>query len=101
MTHQIEDTFNVLSIKVPEYNFVMLMDKLLGNGQKMEGGLNAEEMSVRSKLRNTTINKLGTYPAQLQVDDIHLLNLNYGDVGPFYLSEEERVLVDEIKITGY
>ncbi len=47
MVLQIEDAFYILSIKYPEYNFLMLMDQSSGHGKKMEGGLNAEEVSVR------------------------------------------------------
>ena len=53
------------------------------------------EMSVRfggsqPKMRNTTINELGTYQSQLQVGDIQSLTFKYGDDGPFYLSPNER-----------
>ena len=94
--------------------------------EKKEGGLNAIEMSVRyggsqKRMRNTTINELGTYPAQLRVGNIQILSFVMGDKGPFYLSSEEReslkfdsftgqtkvlnktkkMLVEEIKATGY
>ena len=122
----IEDAFDVLSVKYPEYDFLILMDQSSGHGKRMEGGLNAAEMSVKfggsqQKMRNTTINELGTYPAQLKVGDTQSLTFTYGDAGPFYLSDEEReglrfdvfsgekktmkktkkMLVDEIKQTGY
>ncbi len=92
----------------------------------MEGGLNVDEMSVRyggsqPKMRNMTINKLGTYPSKLKVGDTQSLTFTYGDDRPFYLSDEERgglkfdvfsgekkkkqktkkMLVNEIKQTGY
>ena len=56
------------------------MDQLLGHGKTMEGDLNAEEISVRysrsqQKMRNTTI--IGTYPAQLQVNNIQLLFMTH------------------------
>ena len=95
MALQIEDAFDVLSVKYPGFNFVILMDQSSGHGKKMEGGLNAMEMSVRfggsqPKMRNTTINELGTYQSQLQVGDIQSLTFKYGDDGPFYLSPTER-----------
>ena len=51
----------------------------------------AMEMSVRfggsqPKMRNTTINELGTYQSQLLVGDIQSLTFYYGDDGHFYLS---------------
>ena len=126
MALQIEDMFDVLSVKNPEYNFVVLMDQSSGHGKKMEGSLNAGDMSVRfggnqQKMHNTTINELGTYPAQLKVGDIQSLTFTDEDAGPFYLSDEEReglkfdvlsgkkkimkktkrMLVDEIKRKGY
>ena len=72
-------------------------------------------------MKNTTISKYGTYPAQLTVSDIQSLTFTYGDVGSFYLSDEKRkglkfevflgkkkimrknrkMLIDEIKKTGY
>ena len=126
MALQIEDAFNVLSIKYPEYDYMILMDQSSGHGKRMEGGLNAGEMSVRfggsqPKMRNTTIHELGTYHSQLKVGDTQSLTSTYGDAGPFYLSNEEReslkydvfsgekkitrkntkMLVNELKQSGY
>ena len=66
MAVQIEDAFDVLCVKYPEFDYFMFMDQSSGHGKKMEGGLNADKMSVRyggshPKMRNTTMNKLGTY----------------------------------------
>ena len=47
MALQIEDAFDVLCVKYPEYDFTILMDQSSGHGKKMEEGLNAEEMFVR------------------------------------------------------
>ena len=63
--------------------------------ERVDGGLNAGEMIFRfegsqQKMRNLKINKLDTDPDQLQVGNIQLLTFNYGDVRPFYLSDEER-----------
>ena len=71
------------------------MDQSSGYRKKMEGGLNAGEISVtygglKPKMRNTTINELGTYTAQLQVGNILSLTFNCGNVGPTCLSDEER-----------
>ncbi len=72
-------------------------------------------------MRNTTINKLGTYPSKLKLGDTQSLTFTYGDARPFYLLDEERevlkfdmfsgekkkkqktkkMLVDEIKMTSY
>ena len=126
MALQIEDAFDVLSVKYPDFDFTILMDQSSGHGKKMEGGLNAEEMGVRyggsqPKMRHTTINELGTYPSIYKVGDTQSLTFTYGDDGPFYLSDEEReglkfdvfsgekklmkkpkkMLVDKIKMAGY
>ena len=45
---------------------------------------------LQQKMRNTTINELGTYQSQLHVGDTQSLTFNYGDHGPFYLSPDER-----------
>ncbi len=96
MALQIEDVFNVLSIKYPDFDFLLFRDQSSDHGKEMEGGLNAEEMSVRyggsqPKMRNTTIIKIGTYPSKLKVGNTQSLTFTYGDAGPFfYLSDEER-----------
>ena len=74
---------------------MVLMGQSRWHGKEMEGGLNAGDMSVRygvsqQKMRNTTINKLETYPAKLKVGDIQSLTFTYGDARPFYLSDKER-----------
>ena len=73
------------------------------------------------KKRNTTINKLGTYPSQLKVGCTQSLTFRYRDAGPFYLLNEKRerlkydvfsgekktmrknikMLVNEVKQSGY
>ena len=95
MALQIEDAFDVVSVKYPDFNFVILMDQSSCHGKKIEGGLNAMEMSVRfggsqPKMRNTIINELGNYQSQLQVGDIQSLTFNYSDDEPFYLSPNKR-----------
>ena len=100
---QIEDMFNVISVKYPEYNFVVLIFKYSGHGKRMEGGLNAGEMSVRyggsqQKIRITTINKFGTNPAQMKVGHIQSLTFKCGNAGPFYLGLKFDVFLGKKKI---
>ena len=47
MALQIEEVFDVLSVEFLDFDYVILMDQSSGHGKKMEGGLNATEMSMR------------------------------------------------------
>ena len=85
MALQIENVFDILCIKHPTPDFFTLMDQSSGHGRRMEGGLNAGEMSVRFcasqlKMRKIIVNKLGTYPSQMKVGNIHLLTSTHGGV---------------------
>ena len=44
---QIEDVFDVLAIKYPQYDILLLMDQSSGHGKMRDGALNANLMSVR------------------------------------------------------
>ncbi len=92
MALQFEDVFDGLSVKLLDFDYVILMDQSSGHGKKMDRGLNAIEMSMRygGNIRNTTINELGNYPAKLNVGGTQSLSFISGDEGPFYLSAEER-----------
>ena len=62
---QVEDVFDVLAIKYPQYDIVLLMDQSSGHGKMRDGALNASSMSVKfggkqGKLRKTKIKKVGT-----------------------------------------
>ena len=67
--------------------FLILMGQSSGHSDRMEGGLNAEEISVRfvgsqPKIRNTTVNKLGP---KLKVVCILLLKNFYSEPFIFVL----------------
>ncbi len=48
------------------------------------------DLVVVKKMRNTTINKLGTYPTQLNFGNTQSLSFTIVDEGHFCLSAEER-----------
>ena len=89
MALQIEDTFDILSVEFPDLDFVVLMDQSSGHIKRM-GKWELDLEGVNKKMRNTTINELENYPAQLRVGDSQFLSFVFGDKGPFYLSAEER-----------
>ena len=95
MVLQIEDAFDILSVKYPHCDFVILMD-YSGPHQKMrKNGLDANQMGVRwggkkYKMRSTIIEEVGPYQSTYQVNDEQCLQFSETDEGPFYLSAEER-----------
>ena len=40
------DIFDLLSIKFPDHDFLILMDQSSGHGKSLENGLNADKMNV-------------------------------------------------------
>ena len=96
MALHIEDIFDVLRVKFPEYILWFQWTKVVVTGRRWrEGGSNTMEMWVRvsdlqKKIKNATINVLGTYPACLNVGITQLLSFVFGDKVSFYLLAEER-----------
>ena len=75
---QVEDVFDVLAIKCPQYDIVLLMDQSSGHRKMSDGALNANSMSVRyggkqDKLRKTKIKDVGTYRRILDIGDEQLI----------------------------
>ena len=96
MALQVEDIFDVLAIKYPEFDILFLFDQSSGHGKMREGALNANTMSVRwggrqGRLRKTKINEIGTYAATLRVGDEQGMIFEDDDVGPFYLTDNQRL----------
>jgi len=92
---QVEDVFDALAIKYPQYDIVFMMDQSSGHGKMREGALNANLMSVKyggkqGKLRKTKIREVGTYKRILEIGDEQSMSFNDED-GPFYLTPEERI----------
>ena len=102
---QVEDVFDVLAIKYPQYDIVLLMDQSSGHGKMRDGALNANLMSVRyggkqGKLRNTKIREVGTYGRTLDVGDEQLMTFSDSDDGAFYLIPEERICKRYDQLSG-
>ena len=47
MALQVEDVYNVLSVKYPEYDFQFILDQSSGHGKTREGSLNVNLMSMK------------------------------------------------------
>ena len=93
---QVEDVFDVLAIKYPQYDNVLLMDQSSGHGKMRDGALKANSMSVRyggkqGKLRKTKIKEVDTYWRILNIGDEQLMVFGDNDVGPFYLTTEDQI----------
>ena len=102
---QVEDVFDVLAIKYPQYDIVLLMDQSSGHGKMRDGALNANVMSVRyggkqGKLRKTKIREIGTYRRILDIGDEQLMVFGDDDDGPFYLTPEDRIRMKYDRFSG-
>lgn len=105
MALQVEDVFDVLSVKFPEYDFLFLMDQSSGHGRMREDALNVNQMSVKwggkqSKLRKTTLLDIGPYPCLLKIGDEQEMVFKEGDTGPFYMSTNEQLQRKYDRSTG-
>ena len=72
MALQIEDVYDVLSIKFPAYDFLLMLDQSSGHGRMRQGSLNEKNMSVKwggqqDKFRDTIIEELGPYRSILAI----------------------------------
>ena len=66
MALQVEDIYDVFSVKFPDYDFLLLLDQSSGHGTMREGSLNVNSMGVRwdvrqQILRKTIIKEVGPY----------------------------------------
>ena len=95
MALQNEDAFDVLAIKYPHCDFLMLTDRSCGHGKRKEDGLDAKEMSVRwggkkYKMRETVVKENGPYQCTHHINDRQCMQFEEGDDGPFFMSAQER-----------
>ena len=96
MALQIEDIFDVLSIKFPDHDFLILMDQSSGHGKSLSNGLNAAKMNVsyggtQPAMRKTTIKEVGPYHSQLNIGDEQCMLFQNDDVGPFFLDDNGKL----------
>ena len=78
---QVEDAYDILSIKFPGYDFCLLLDQSSGHGRIQEGSLNVNLMNKnfggkQHKLRDTKIKELGPYQHTLQVGDTQSMSFD-------------------------
>ena len=100
MALQVEDVYDVVSVKFPQYDFLLLLDQSSGRGRMREGSLNENLMSSRfggkqGTLRNSEIKEIGPYQSILNVGDIQHMNFRDGDRGPFYLKNRLDQMYDK------
>ena len=106
----LEDVVNCLMVLYPEFEFVFLFDHSQGHARKRHGALNAQQMSqnyggTQPIMRDTTIMNtigyLGSHlPCLLDVGQVQSLVYKAEDIGPWYLSPEQRELQRHNKPTG-
>ena len=124
MALQIEDVLDILSVKYPNFDFLILMDQSSGHGKSLKEGLNALSMGVKyggsqPKMRDTKIKEVGPYRRILNVGDVQKMVFTENDTGPFYLKnpssrkydrftghvkvldKSKKMLLEEIKKTGF
>ena len=99
MVLQLEDVVDCLRVLHPNYDIVFIMDHSCGHDRQRMDGLNASNTSKewggkQARLRSTSIKEaegyLGQYPRKLNVGDTQSMIFTEEDVGPFYLSDEDR-----------
>ena len=97
---QVEDVFDILSIKFPGYDFCFLLDKNSGYGRQREGSLNANLINKnfggkQGKLRDTKIKDLGPYHHTLQLGETQSMIFTEVNAGPFYIHEAHTKKYDQ------
>ena len=74
MSLQVEDIYDVLLVKFPDYDFLLLLDQSSGHGKMREGSLNVNSMGEiwggrQQILRKIIIKEVGPYQKLLHVGD--------------------------------
>ena len=99
MVVQFEDVVDVLrALYRDTYEFVFYFDHSSGHDRLRPDGLNHIQMNKgyggnqpkmrESKIENATY--LGPHPSSLRVGDIQYMCFRLGDLGPFWLTPEQR-----------
>ena len=91
MALQLEDAVDVLSVKYPDYDFVVLMDQSSDHKKKREGGLDAKTMNMKwgskgIRMRDTVVSENGQYTTTHLTGQPQSLYFKSTDNGHFYLS---------------
>ena len=101
MVLQFEDVVDCLKVMHPQFHFVFLFDHSSGHAKQRPDGLNATRMNKsfggKSPAMHATVIKresgfLGSYPRTLQPGQTQCLSFSETDVGPFWMTPDERIL---------
>ena len=98
MALQLEDCIDCMKVIHPNLEFVFLLDHSNGHDKIRPDGLNAKKVrknygGKQPKMRESTMKDetyFGIYDRILNVGDIQQMVYRENDIGPFYLSLEER-----------
>ena len=99
MSLQFEDVVDCLLVLYPEFEIIFFFDHSQGHARKRNGALNALQMSrnyggTQPIMRDTTIMNaagyLGPHVPRLDIGQVQSFVFKVEDVGPWYLSPEER-----------
>jgi hypothetical protein len=101
MAIQFEDCVDCIKVMYPQFDFAFLFDHSQGHAKKLANGLDAYSMNkgyggAQPRMRESVIKEedgyLGMNQRTLSVGDTQLFSFQPGDIGPFWMTEEEREL---------
>ncbi|KAI2498015.1 hypothetical protein MHU86_16452 [Fragilaria crotonensis] len=99
MSIQFEDCVDCVKVLYPQFDFVFLFDHSQGHAKKLTNGLDAYSMNrgyggAQPRMRESKIKEhdgyLGMHRRTLSVGDTQSFLFQAGDVGPFWMTNEER-----------
>jgi hypothetical protein len=100
MVLQLEDCVDCIKVIAPQFDYLFLFDHSCGHDKQREDGLNVENMTKnfggkQAYLHDTLIKEvdgyLGPYPRTLKPGDVQSMVFHESDIGPFWLTAEERI----------
>ena len=88
---QVEEVCNVLLVKYPNFNFLLMFDQSSSYGKMREVSLNVHTMSLRfggkeQILRGTIIEEIGPHPSILELGNEQKMVFDNDNSRPFYLN---------------
>jgi hypothetical protein len=101
MAIQFEDCVDCLKVMYPQFDFAFLFDHSQGHAKKLPNGLGAYSMNrgfggAQPKMRESRIKAedgyLGNNERTISVGEIQSFVFQPGDIGPFWMTAEEREL---------
>lgn len=107
MSLQFEDCVDCLKVIYPQFDFVFLFDHSQGHAKKLTGGLDAYSMNkgyggAQPMMRESQIKEedgyLGIHSRTLNVGDTQSFVFSSDDIGPFWMSPQERELNREDRV---